>query len=53
MIFSIQTAKYMSDDLTGESEHLFTSGIVQLAYQQRWRGQGLVWVVTQQGDSAP
>ena len=50
MIFSIQTAKYMSDDLTGESEHLFTSGIVQLAYQQRWRGQGLVWVVTQQGE---
>jgi hypothetical protein len=50
MIFSIQTAKYMSDDLTSESEHLFNSGIVQLAYQQRWRGQGLVWVVTQQGE---
>ncbi len=52
MIFSIQTAKYMSDDLTSESEHLFASGIVQLAYQQRWRGQGLVWVATQQGQLA-
>lgn len=49
MLFSIYTQKYMSQDLTTLSDHLFPSGIVQIAYQSRWRKQSLVWVVTQQG----
>ena len=52
MEFSITTGKYMSQDLTALSEHLFTSGIVQLAYQNRWRKGSLVWAVTQQGTLA-
>jgi len=49
MLFSIYTAKYMSQDLTTLADHLFTSGIVQLAYQSRWRHQGMLWAVTEQG----
>jgi hypothetical protein len=49
MMFSIYTTRYMSNDLTELSDHLFASGIVQLAYMQRWRKQGIVWAVTQQG----
>jgi hypothetical protein len=49
MLFSIETTKYMSSDLTTLADHLFPSGIVQLGYQQRWRHQGIIWVVTQQG----
>jgi hypothetical protein len=49
MLFSVYTAKYMSQDLTGLADHLFTSGIVNMAYQSRWRHQSILWVVTQQG----
>lgn len=49
MLFSLYTDKYMTTDLTELSDHLFSSGIVQIAYQARWRKQSLVWVVTQQG----
>ena len=49
MMFSIYTNKYMSQDLTTLSDHMFTSGIVQLAYQTRWRKQSIIWAVTQQG----
>lgn len=49
MLFSVYTAKYMSQDLTALSDNLFASGIVQLAYQSRWRHQGILWVVTKQG----
>jgi len=49
MMFSIYTNKYMSQDLTTLSDHMFTSGIVQIAYQPRWRKQSNIWTVTQQG----
>ena len=49
MLFSVYTEKYMSQDLTTLSDHLFASGIVQVAYQSRWHHQGVLWVVTQQG----
>lgn len=49
MMFSVYTDKYMSQDLTTLSDHLFPSGIVQIAYQARWRKQSLVWAVTKQG----
>lgn len=49
MMFSIYTNKYMSQDLTTLSDHLFASQIVQLAYMTRWRKQSIIWAVTQQG----
>ena len=49
MLFSVYTEKYMSHDLTGQVDHFFSSGIVQLAYQSRWRHQSVIWAVTQQG----
>ena len=49
MLFSVYTAKYMSQDLSTVADHLFPSGIVQLAYQSRWRHQAIFWAVTQQG----
>lgn len=49
MMFSIYTAKYMSQDLTTLSDHLFASGIAQLCYMTRWRKQSIIWAVTQQG----
>jgi hypothetical protein len=49
MLFSIYTNKYLSDDLCLNSDHLFPSGIVQSAYQSRWRRQALLWAMTQQG----
>ena len=49
ILFSVYTEKYMTQDLTSLSDHMFTSGIAQLAYQTRWRKQSIVWVVTQQG----
>lgn len=49
MLFSVYTNKYMSNDLTSLSEHLFTAGIVQMAYQPQFRNQGIVWIVQQGG----
>lgn len=49
MQFSVYTAKYMSEDLTTLSDHLFASGIVATDYQSRWRKQGIIWAVTRQG----
>lgn len=49
MLFSVYTAKYMSQDLTFLAENLFSSRIAKLAYQGRWRKQGILWVVTAQG----
>lgn len=49
MMFSIYTNKYMSQDLTMLSDHLFSSGIVQLAYMTRWHKQSIIWAVTKQG----
>ncbi len=49
MLFSVYTAKYMSQDMTTLADHLFSSGIAQLAYQSRWHHQGIIWVVTKQG----
>lgn len=49
MLFDIYHTKYMSQDLTALSEHLFSAGIVQLAYMTRWRKQSLIWGVTKQG----
>ena len=46
MLFSVYTAKYMSQDLTGLSDHLFQNGIYQIAYQNRWRSQGILWAIT-------
>ena len=50
MLFSVYTAKYMSQDFTTLADHLFASGIVQIAYQSRWHHQGIIWVVTRQGN---
>jgi hypothetical protein len=49
MMFSVYTNKYMSQDLTMLSDHLFTSGIAQLCYMTRWRKQSIVWALTHQG----
>lgn len=49
MVFSVYTEKYMSTDLTGLADNLFSAGIVQMAYQARWRKQSIIWVVTKQG----
>lgn len=49
MMFSVYTEKYMSQDLTLLSDHLFASGIVALAYQPRWHKQSLIWALTEQG----
>jgi hypothetical protein len=49
MMFSVYTTKYMSQDLTTLAQHMFPSGIVQMGYQARWRGQSIIWAVTQQG----
>lgn len=49
MLFNIYQAKYSSQDVTVLADHLFTPGIVQMDYQQRFRGQSMIWVVTQQG----
>ena len=49
MMFSVYTAKYMSQDLTGLSDHLFSSGITQIAFMTRWRKQSIIWVTTTQG----
>lgn len=49
MTFSIYTNKYMSQDLTSLSDHLFSSGIAQMGYQNRWRKQSVIWAVMKQG----
>ncbi len=49
MLFSIYTAKYMSQDITTIADTLFASGAVQLAYQSRWHHQGILWVVVKDG----
>jgi hypothetical protein len=49
MLFSIYTNKYMSQDLTPLADHMFSSGITQIAYMTRWRKQSIFWAVTQQG----
>ena len=50
MLFSIYTQKYMSQDVTEMSDHLFSSGVVQMDYQPQWHGQGILWVVNRQGN---
>ena len=50
MLFSIYTQKYMSQDVTEMSDHLFSSGIVQMDYQPQWHGQGILWVINRQGN---
>lgn len=49
MKFSVYTNKYQSNQLTTLSEHMFTDGIVQIAYQPLFRNQGIIWVTTQSG----
>jgi hypothetical protein len=49
MLFSVYSEKYMTTDLTELADHLFGSGIAQIAYQTRFRKQSIVWVVTQAG----
>ena len=49
MLFSVYTAKQMSQDLTVMADHIFASGVVQLGYQGRWHHQGILWVITRQG----
>lgn len=49
MLFSIYTAKYMSQNVTTLADHLFSAGIVQMDYQAQWHNQGILWTITQQG----
>lgn len=49
MLFSVYTQKYMSQEMTSLANHLFSSGIVQIDYQPQFKGQGVIWCVTQQG----
>ncbi len=49
MLFSVYTAKYMSQDMTALADILFASGIAQIAYQSRWHHQGILWGITRQG----
>lgn len=49
MLFSIYTQKYMSQEITELADHLFVPGVVQMDYQPQYRGQGVLWVVNQQG----
>lgn len=49
MLFSIYTAKYMSQDITAVADTLFSAGVVQMGYQSRWRHQGILWAVVKDG----
>ena len=49
ILFDVYAEKYLTTDLTELSDHLFASGIAQIAYQARFRKQSLVWVLTQDG----
>lgn len=49
MLFSVYTAKYMSQDMTALVDHLVSSGVVQMDYQSRWHHQGVLWAVTRDG----
>jgi hypothetical protein len=49
MSFSVYTNKYDAADLSMQSEHLFANGIAQIDFQQQFRGQQIVWVVTKGG----
>lgn len=49
MSFSVYTNKYMSNDLTNLSEHLFLTGVAQIGYQPQFRNQSILWCVTTAG----
>lgn len=49
MLFSIYTTKYMSQDITAVADTFFAAGVVQMAYQSRWRHQGILWSVVKDG----
>jgi hypothetical protein len=49
MVFSVYTNKYMSDDLTALSEHMFSPGIAQISYQPQFRSQSIIWTVNKAG----
>ena len=49
MLFSVYTNKYMSQDLAAWSDHLFSLGIIQMAYQPQFENNGLLWAVTGAG----
>lgn len=49
ILFDVYAEKYLTSDLTELADHLFSAGIVQIAYQSRFRKQSILWAVTQQG----
>lgn len=49
MTFSVYTNKYMSQDLTSLSEHLFGAGVAQMAHQPQFRNQSILWVINKAG----
>jgi hypothetical protein len=49
MAFSVYTNKYQSNDLTGLSEHMFGTGVKEIAYQPQFRDESIIWVVMNGG----
>ena len=50
MLFSINTQKYMSQDLTALSDQIFNGGAIQTAYQKQGNKNGFVWATTANGE---
>lgn len=49
MQYVLNQQRYISEDITTLSEHMFSAGIVSLGYATRWRRQPLVIAITQAG----
>jgi len=50
MVFTFQTNKYMSEDLTQFSDSIMNTGVVQLAYQKQFQRNGILWATTLNGE---
>lgn len=50
MVFSFQTNKYMSQDLTTMSDQILNAGIVQMGYQKQFQKNGILWCITLNGE---
>lgn len=50
MLYSVVTAKYMSQDLTALSEQIMNGGALQLTYQKQGNKNGFLWATTANGE---
>ena len=49
LLYSDLNKKYLSQDISQLASHLAQSGVVQMAVQRQFEGQGIVWAVTTNG----